>query len=207
MKHLILAGIALSAFGILSCNDGSRDAETTTDSTTVTSQFENNDSSYADSGNHMNSMTNGTGNSTVSLDTASAQFVNKAGSGSMMEIQLGQQASQNATNPRVKSFGAMLVNDHSAASNELKTIAGGNTPTTMMPEHQKHIDELANKQGSAWDKAYMDMMIKDHKTDIALFKKATAEAGNESIKAFATKTLPTLQKHLDSAQAIRKNLK
>jgi putative membrane protein len=56
--------------------------------------------------------------------------------------------------------------------------------------------------GKDFDKEYMDMMLKDHKDDIDMFKKASSDLTDSTIKDFATSTLPTLQKHLDSAQAI-----
>jgi putative membrane protein len=51
----------------------------------------------------------------------------------------------------------------------------------------------------------MDMMVKDHKEDIKEFEKA-AKAQNTAVKSFASETLPVLKTHLDSAQAIAKNL-
>jgi len=110
----------------------------------------------------------------------------------------------------VKDFGNMLVKDHTAANNELKSMAMSNSidvGTSMMPDHKSDMDKLMNKQGADFDKAYMDMMVKDHKKDINEFKKASTSLNNDSYKAFAAKTLPVLQKHLDSAMAIQKSMR
>jgi putative membrane protein len=99
----------------------------------------------------------------------------------------------------------MLVTDHSKANDELKSIASSKSvtvPAAMMPAHQKHVDMLKAKSGADFDKAYMNMMLDDHKKDIADFKKASSNGTDSDIKNFAAKTLPVLQKHLDSAQAI-----
>jgi putative membrane protein len=135
--------------------------------------------------------------------------VQKALSGGMMEVELGNLASSKAQNPRVKNFGSMMVTDHSAAGNELKQMATSNNIAVqgnMLPEHQGHVDMLKNKSGAAFDKAYMDMMVKDHKKDIDEYKKAANNLSVSQYKMFASKTLPVLQKHLDSAQAIHKNM-
>jgi putative membrane protein len=50
----------------------------------------------------------------------------------------------------------------------------------------------------------MDMMVKDHNKTIADFQKASNDAKDADLKGWAGKTLPTLQMHLDSAQAINK---
>lgn len=143
-------------------------------------------------------------------DMGVTTFVKKALSGGMMEVEVGNIASSNAKSPRVKAFGAMMVADHSQAGNELKQLATGNSievPSAMIPEHQAHVDMLKNKTGAAFDKAYMDMMVKDHQKDIAEYKKASQDLGVAPYKDFAGRTLPVLERHLDSAKAVQKSLK
>lgn len=135
-------------------------------------------------------------------------FVTKAASGGLLEVKLGELAEKNAQNQRVKNFGKMMVTDHSKANDELKSLASSNkvaVPSALLPDHQKHYDMLKDKKGADFDKAYMDMMVDDHKEDISEFKKE-ANSGNDPFKGFASKTLPVLEKHLDSAQAIHSKL-
>ena len=142
-------------------------------------------------------------------DAGVTTFVKKALSGGMMEVELGTMAGTSAQSQRVKDFAAMLVADHSQAGNELKSMATSNAievPAAILPEHQMHIDMLKNKKGASFDKAYMDMMVKDHKKDIMDYSKASKSLSVSSYKEFAGKTLPVLEKHLDSAQAIHKSL-
>lgn len=134
-----------------------------------------------------------------------AEFTMKAATGSLMEIQLGQIAQTKATDPRIKDFGSMMVQDHTAASDELKRIATSkhiDLPTTLSADEQKEIDDLNAKTGKEFDKAYMNMMLKDHRKDVREFEKAGKDLTDADLRNFAMKTLPTLQKHLDSAQAI-----
>ncbi|HUS03193.1 MAG TPA: DUF4142 domain-containing protein [Chitinophagaceae bacterium] len=143
--------------------------------------------------------------STTPLSQESIDFVTKAASGGMMEVQLGQIAQQNAKSQRVKDFGSMMVTDHSKANNELQSLATANNVTItsdLKPEHKKHVDAMSEMKGDAFDKHYMDMMVNDHKKDIGEFQKEANSSSNDAFKSFAAKTLPTLQKHLDSAQAI-----
>lgn len=148
-------------------------------------------------------------NSTPANQTAPSQeskdFATKAASGGMLEVQLGQLAQQKAKSQRVKDFGSMMVTDHSKANDELKSIAASNNvtiPAALLPEHQKHLDMMSKMSGADFDKHYMDMMVNDHKEDIGDFKKEANSSTNDAFKDFAGKTLPVLQKHLDSAQAI-----
>jgi len=145
--------------------------------------------------------------STVSdqmVDQDTKDFVMKAASGGMMEVELGKVAQEKAHSKRVKDYADMIVADHSKANDDLKSIAGTKVsmPAAMMPDQQKHLDMMKNKSGADFDKAYINMMIEDHKKDIAEFKKASQDLKDAGIKGFATNALPVLQKHLDSAQAI-----
>ncbi|AXY72713.1 DUF4142 domain-containing protein [Paraflavitalea soli] len=142
-------------------------------------------------------------------DDKTATFMKEAAGGGMMEVMLGQTAQQNAQNERVKAFGAMMVTDHTRASDELKAIAGAKNfplPTSLPEQHQHHVDALSKKQGRAFDKAYVDMMVDDHQKDIKAFEKASKSGEDSTVRAFAARTLPVLRKHLDSIQAISRGL-
>jgi putative membrane protein len=50
-------------------------------------------------------------------------------------------------------------------------------------------------------------MVSDHKKDVKEFEKATKNLSDPELKAFAEKTLPTLQEHLTQAQNLDAQLK
>ena len=138
------------------------------------------------------------------LDTADAAFLKKAASGGLLEVQLGTLAGSNGSSPRVKSFGEMMVKDHSNANQKLKALASQlNAPVSdsLLPDHAHHKMMLAAKKGAEFDKAYMKMMVEDHNEDIEDFQKAS-KSSNTNVSSFASQTLPVLMVHLDSAKAI-----
>ncbi len=139
-----------------------------------------------------------------------SEFMVKAASGGMMEVQLGQLALQKAQSRKVKDFGAMIVKDHGAANTELKALAATKNvtlPTTLGDDHQKHVTELREKAGAEFDKAYMSMMVDDHQEDVNDYENASNKGNDAGVKAFASKTLPVLRKHLDAAKSINDGLK
>ncbi|WP_143306794.1 DUF4142 domain-containing protein [Chitinophaga vietnamensis] len=144
------------------------------------------------------------------VDEKSSGFAVEAANGGMMEVAMGTLAQEKAQNKRVKDFGIMMVNDHSKANDELKELAGhkGITlPASVDPAEQKHIDELSKKTGKDFDKAYIDMMVDDHNKDVKAFEDAAGNLPDMDVKAFASKTLPVLKVHQDSAKAIKEALK
>jgi putative membrane protein len=137
-------------------------------------------------------------------------FLKEAANGGLMEVELGRYAEQNAGNPRVQKFGAMMVRDHSKANDELKTLARSKNvqiPSEMDNSHQRKADDLKQKKGGDFDTDYMKDMVDDHETDVDKFQKEAENGKDNEVKAFATKTLPVLLMHLDSAKAVRDALK
>jgi putative membrane protein len=118
-------------------------------------------------------------------------------------------AQEKTTDPRVKNFAIMLVNDHTKFENDLATIAKDKKITLpalpgMAEMHQAN--RLAMKQGSDFDKAYIDAMIGDQKKAIALYENGAKDCKDPDLKSFAAKTLPVLKMHLDSAQSVRSSI-
>jgi len=135
-----------------------------------------------------------------------ANFTSKAASGGMMEVEAAKAAQNNASSKDVKDLAKMIMDDHNKANSELKKIATSKNitvPAAMMSEHKSHVDMLSAKKGAEFDKAYIDMMETDHNKDIDLFNQASNTLTDPELKAFAAKTLPTLQKHLDKVKSIK----
>jgi putative membrane protein len=125
----------------------------------------------------------------------------------MIEIQLAALAKTKAVNNRVKNFAAMMIEDHNKISAELKRIATAKNitlPEALSNEAKNEIDRLNKKEKTEFDRAYMNMMVKDHRNDVAEFKRMARDSKDPAIREFVKETLPILQKHLDSANAINK---
>ncbi|MCE3225492.1 MAG: hypothetical protein K0S32_43 [Bacteroidetes bacterium] len=131
------------------------------------------------------------------------KFVMEAAKGGILEVKLGQLAQTNSSSPEVKLLGQMMVEDHSKANEELKTLAlskGILLPNSLDAEGQKKYDKLAQKKGEEFDKAYTQCMVKDHKKDVALFKKESKKGSDTEMKNWASKTVPKLEHHLEMSK-------
>lgn len=139
-----------------------------------------------------------------------ADFAMKGADGGMAEVMMGQLGEKNGSSQAVKDFGAQMVTDHTKANDELKSLAAQKNitlPATTSADHQRMHDDLAKKSGKDFDKAYMDMMVDDHQKNVDLFQNEANNGADADLKAWAAKTLPTLQSHLDKAKQIRDGLK
>lgn len=131
-------------------------------------------------------------------------FANDAAKGSMMEVMLGNMAAGKATNAKVKALADMMVRDHTAAGDELKswaTGAGFTLPAAVDDNQKKQHDDLQAKSGAEFDRSYADMMVQHHTQSIEKFKQQLSGGSDAPLKSFAEKTLPTLERHLQESKA------
>ncbi|CAN5398197.1 hypothetical protein BH09VER1_BH09VER1_08770 [soil metagenome] len=138
------------------------------------------------------------------------EFATKAALGGMMEVEMGKLAQEKGGSEAVKSFGALMVKDHSAADEKLAAIAQAKSiklPAKLDPKHQAMVDKMGALSGTAFDKMYVTDMVADHKKDVAFFKHASENVTDTELKAFATTTLPIIQGHLEKITAIQASLK
>jgi len=103
----------------------------------------------------------------------------------------------------------MMVDDHTKAGDELKKIEGDKLVVEkdlINSDHQKALNELTQKSGPAFDRAYLQMMVVDHENTIKLFSGATRNT-DVKISKFAAQTLPIIKMHLDSAKTLAASIK
>jgi|ERR1043166_3105748 putative membrane protein len=144
------------------------------------------------------------------LNSKDYKFLSEASQGGQMEVQLGELAKQNGGGQAVRDFGERMVNDHKKANDELKQLAASKqaTPeTTITSKEDSRMNRLQKLSGVDFDKAYLSDMIKDHKKDLKEFEEASKNAADPELRAFAEKTLPTIQQHLQTAQDLYEQLK
>jgi putative membrane protein len=134
------------------------------------------------------------------------KFIEEAAGGGMFEVQVGQLASTRASSPDVKSYAGMLVDQHTKANDELVQLAnakGVELPAAPPRAMRNEIDKLGKKKGADFDKAFIDVAVKDHQKDVKTFEKASKDLKDPELKAWADKTLPTLKEHLAAAQKLK----
>jgi len=144
------------------------------------------------------------GNAGASVPAADKSWAQKAAVGGMAEVEMGKLAQQKAANDQVKQFGSHMAEDHVKANNELKQIASSKglaLPTELDATHKTKMAKLEKLSGAQFDRAYMSEMVADHKKDVAEFRKQSTSGKDSDLKAFAAKTLPTLEDHLKMAQS------
>jgi len=150
-----------------------------------------------------------TGGATGALTPYDREFLTEAARGASTEVQLGNLATQKATNDEVKRFGQRMATDHSQEGQTIRQMASNLKfilPQDMTPEQKTAVSKLEKLSGKSFDREYMKEMIADHEKVISEFERASTQATNPEIKQFATQSLPTLHDHLKQAREIASKL-
>ena len=140
----------------------------------------------------------------AALSASDRTFATDAAHGGLAEVQLGQLAEQKAGSPQVKEFAQRMVKDHTQANQELMQLAKSenlNVSTELDSKHKSEIDQLRSMSGNAFDAAYMQHMVQDHRKTVEDFQKQAQSGGDPELKSFAQKYLPIVQQHLQISEA------
>lgn len=138
-------------------------------------------------------------------------FLVAAAETDLMEIEIGKLAQSKGTNPGVVDFGKMLVADHTKSANDTKPFAerlNVSLPTAITDKGKEHYAELNGKEkGKDFDQKFADMMVKGHEEAISKMEKASTDATDPEIRAWAANMVPTLKMHLEHAKTLQEQVK
>lgn len=138
-------------------------------------------------------------NNSESLSDADRNFMTRASYGNNAEISAGSMAASQGSMASVRSFGSMMVSDHTKAQADMVSLGTqvGKTdlPTTPDSAHQAMGHMLMMMSGRAFDSAYLKMQVVDHQSTINLMQSEISNGSNQRVKDYASSHLPVVQMH------------
>ena len=141
----------------------------------------------------------------VAIDGGKIVGIGKIAESGREEVEVSRIAAERATNPDVKKFAQMMVDDHTRANEELESLASAKG--VKLKDKEKSENKWSKKDAQDFDRDYVKKMVSDHKKDIDLFSKESKNGTDAELTEFARKTLPTLNKHLETVSELEKTVK
>jgi len=139
---------------------------------------------------------------------ADASFMKKAAESGLTEVEAAKLAVSKATHTQVKGFAQQMIDDHTKANEELKALAAAKNvtlPTEPGLKHKAQLKLLDGADGAKFDERYAKTFgVKAHDETVRLFQQAVQKTKDAEVKAFAEKTLPKLQHHLEMAKDLNR---
>jgi putative membrane protein len=142
---------------------------------------------------------------TPSLSTSDATFINTVGSGGIAEVRFAQLAQTKASSPDVRQFASKMITDHSAANQQLASLAQSKQmtpPSSMDATHEQLYQQLRGMSGAAFDQAYMNSQVQDHTAVMDALETEIQNGSDADVRNFAEQVLPTIQQHLQMARML-----
>ena len=131
------------------------------------------------------------------------------------EVQMAELAIRKATSPDVKQFAGMMKSHHQAAMQKGKALekktklsaADSDVSAYLKTDTERTMKDLRDKEGKAFDRAYVDAQVKAHKEVLTVIdNRLIPSSNNGEVKSLLTEMRRTVADHLVTAEAIQKKL-
>lgn len=144
----------------------------------------------------------------VQAPISDAQILGTLGAADANELEAAKLASTKATSKAVHDYASMLVRDHTQLQTMGLDLAKQLHITILLPPdtmmevvHKQEMDQLNALSPSAFDKAFVQLMVADHKMVIAKVKTTLLPAARRpQLRAFMRRLQPTLVMHETKGQ-------
>lgn len=140
------------------------------------------------------------------LNETDETFVEVAARSNMAEIEFGELATTKGTDSLVKVYAQHMIDEHNTALDELQELSddyqGIEWPDDMGESHEAVLEQLQNAEGYSFDTLYIRTHVRMHEAAISQFESATTNVTDMRVKAYASKYLPTLEEHLQTADSL-----
>jgi putative membrane protein len=141
----------------------------------------------------------------VELKRHDRDFFEKAAKASRAEVEISRVAAARSTNPEVRRFAQMMIEDHEVASEELAVLASSKGVT--LPAKETQPSKWEKHDAKSFDKDYINKMVSDHEDVVKLFEKQAKNGDDLDAVAFARKHLAKMQHHLQQAVDLKRTFK
>ncbi|MBC3419856.1 DUF4142 domain-containing protein [Pseudomonas wayambapalatensis] len=139
------------------------------------------------------------------MAASSDDFVDAATEAGIAEVVTGNLALEKSKDAEIKTFAQQMVTGHTQANQKLGDIA--RKLDISVPDEAALTDKVKKMilewRDESFDKSYVNNQVDAHEKAVELFKKEAASSDKPELKAFASETLPTLEKHLEHAKQLQ----
>jgi len=208
---------ALAIAGLLHCSSHNSEASKTaadqSGSTTPTNSAEANSSpsgaSDAQGASTGSAQSSSSSANTKKLDDAQIAAITDAANSA--EVEQGRLAQSKASDPRVRSFAAMMVEHHGEARRDQQALSVSKQDSADSERMSKDADtalsSLQQKTGADFDRAYIQLQCEEHQKVLHdLDQKLLPAAQDPGLRAYLEKLKPKVQDHLSQAERLQKEL-
>lgn len=156
---------------------------------------------------HPPTPTTGPAPESVGAPMPTPDFITAAAQSDMFEVEEGKLAQRMGRSPDVKSFGKMMVTEHTKTTSSLKQAIKGAgmsppPPPPLRADQQAMIDELRSKTGDDFDRTYVTQQLAAHREALSVHTGYASGGTEPKLKAAAAATAPIVQSHINQLETL-----
>ena len=154
-------------------------------------------------------MSSDTTTKTSKIKTEDSDHLSVLLSANYDEVKILQLALTKTIPGDLKTTFQKMLSDHQSAINSLKTLASQKNITVPDSSDEQGVnkyDGLNKENGKSFEKDFLEWLIATHKDAIAKCQDYSKNALDHDVASWCTATLPTLQSHLQMAEAAQSKL-
>jgi len=145
----------------------------------------------------------------IQARTSAATYVRMAASSDTYEIESSKMALQHASNPDVRNFAQMMVNDHAQTTAAIMAAAKQASlgkPGGPIDRHTMMLKQLRGASHDKMERVYVDQQVTNHEEALALHQGYAAQGDNPGLRAVAAQAAPIVQRHLEEIRRIQASM-
>ncbi|WP_342360672.1 DUF4142 domain-containing protein [Terrarubrum flagellatum] len=131
--------------------------------------------------------------------TMTRDFMTKAASANMLEIETSRLALDKSSDADVRQFAEVMIRDHGEAAVKFRTAAQQGRLTPPMAkldiDQARAFEQLKAASGEEFNRKFIMLQKSAHADAMTLFQAYAQNGDNPAITSFAQTLLPTLQSH------------
>lgn len=136
-------------------------------------------------------------------------FIERARASNAFEIQSSRLAVEKATQPALKSFARMMIDDHTNADQRMAALVRDRGQPAMAsvplePQQRSNLQALQTASGSEFDRLYARIQQEAHEQTVQLFEQYAENGTDERLRGFARENLPALRRHLEQIRGLNR---
>ncbi|NJL21703.1 MAG: DUF4142 domain-containing protein [Leptolyngbyaceae cyanobacterium SM1_3_5] len=138
----------------------------------------------------------------MQMSSLDQQFMVMAAHSDQFEIRSSQLALEKSSNPQVRQYAEMMIQEHTQSTQLLTQLAaerGVTLPTAPNPFQQAVIERLAPLSGAEFDRAYMEAQANSHIQAVGIFRTQVGQGQDAEVRQFAAGILPIVENHYEMA--------
>jgi putative membrane protein len=136
---------------------------------------------------------------------ADSLFIHQAAAGNLLEVRLGELATDKTSNLVVRRFAEKMVSDHKKMLDQWEDVASDadlEFNARLEPNQDAQVDRLEELSKEEFDRAYMGLMIQNHQANVGRFQAESRSYHSTPVRELIISSLPALQEHLRLSQEV-----